>query len=180
MKKVLYLLGQLTDTDVEWMIAKGVKEQISPGATIIHAGQPVAALYIVLKGDFTVDVPGLSDHAPPRLGCGEVVGEMSFIDSCPASATVTSVADSVVLSVSRPDLAAKLTYDDGFAARFYRSIALFLSHRFRAREQRMTLTTNQTINEDVIYQDEIDPSVLDNVHMAGTRFERVLQRLLAS
>jgi CRP/FNR family transcriptional regulator, cyclic AMP receptor protein len=179
MKKVLYLLGQLSDTDVEWLIAKGRKEQIPAGTTLIEAGQATSALYIVLAGSLSVSVPGLGDQHTPKLGCGEVVGEISFVDARPPSATVQAAADSVVLAIPRKELAAKLEHDSEFAARFYRSIAMFLSHRLRTREQRMAFGARQELNENVQYEDELDSNVLDNVHMAGSRFERVLQRLLA-
>jgi hypothetical protein len=57
MKKVLYLLGQLSDTDVEWLIARGSRELVAAGTTLIQAGQPVSALYIVLDGTLAVTIP---------------------------------------------------------------------------------------------------------------------------
>src|SRR5262249_36111807 len=151
---------------------------VPAGTTLIQAGQPVSALYIVLDGTLAVTIPGLGEQQAARLGCGEVVGEMSFIDARPPSATVKALDNTIVLAIPRRELAAKLEQDAEFAARFYRSLALFLSHRLRSREQQMTRRAgggpNQTTEED-----ELDPNLLDRVHLAGTRFEIVLQRLLA-
>jgi len=57
--------------------------------------------------------------------------EMSFVDARPSAATVTAVAPSLLLSIPHEQLAIKLEGDEGFAARFYRAIAMFLSSRLR-------------------------------------------------
>src|ERR1043166_5196310 len=111
MRKALYLLGQLSDADVEWMIAHGGKERIAAGTILIREGHPVNAIYIVLQGALEVSGSGLSGSGPIRLGCGEVVGEMSFVDSRPPSATVTAVENMVVLAIPRPALVSKLERD---------------------------------------------------------------------
>ena len=46
MKKVLYILGQLSDEDVEWMSQSGRCVEYRGGDTIIQAGQPISALFI--------------------------------------------------------------------------------------------------------------------------------------
>src|SRR5206468_2225629 len=107
MKKVLYVLGQLSDTDVEWLITHGRREQVPRGTVLIQEGRPTHALYLVLDGTLEVTVAVLGEQPVSRLGCGEVVGEMSFIDALPPSATVTALEDAVVLAVPRQELAAK-------------------------------------------------------------------------
>lgn len=128
---------------------------------------------------FGAHVPHAPGPAPVRLGSGEVVGEMSFIDARPPSATVTAVEPAVVLAVPRSALAAHLGEDDGFAARFYRALAVFLSRRLRSTVSRLGYGAGKPLREDIEYEDELDSHVLGNVHRAGLRFDRVLQRLLA-
>jgi CRP-like cAMP-binding protein len=170
MRKVLYLLGQLSDTDLEWLIAAGTRERVRAGTILIEQGKPVNTLYIVLDGTLGVSIGG--GRQPIRLGCGELVGEISFVDSRPPSATVTVLEDAVVLALSRRELAAKLEADPAFAARFYRFLGIFLAHRLRDLERQVARGAAGA------EEDEIDPLVLDQVHMAGSRFERVLQQLL--
>src|SRR5262245_2368257 len=179
MRKALYLLGQLSDADVDWLIARGTKERMAAGTILIHEGQPVNAIYIVLQGALEVSGSGLSGSRPIRLGCGEVVGEMSFVDARPPSATVTAADNATVLAIPRKALATRLERDPEFAARFYRSLAVLLSHRLRDTVKRLCYGKGQPLREDVEYEDELDPHVLDNLHLAGSRFDRVLQRLLA-
>jgi len=179
MRKALYLLGQLSDADVEWMIGHGRRERLPPGTILIREGQPVNAVYIVLQGALEVSGSGLSGSRPIRLGCGEVVGEMSFVDARPPSATVTAADNVTVLAIPRPALANRLERDPEFAARFYRSLAVLLSYRLRDTVKRLGYGKGQPLREDVEYEDELDAHVLDNLHLAGSRFDRVLQRLLA-
>lgn len=179
MRKALYLLGQLSDPDVEWMIAEGAREYIPSGTVLIREGQPIGTVYVLLDGTLEVSGSGAGGAAPIRLGCGEIVGEMSFIDARPPSATVTAAADSVVLAIQRPALASKLAGDAEFAARFYHSLAVFLSHRLRDTVRRLGYGKGQPLREDVEYEDELDANTLNSIHLAGSRFDRVRQRLLA-
>jgi bacteriocin-type transport-associated protein len=179
MRKALYLLGQLSDTDIEWMIARGTKEHLLAGTILIREGQPVNAVYLVLQGALEVSGSGLGGGRPIRLGCGEVVGEMSFVDARPPSATVTAAENSTVLAIPCKALANRLQREPEFAARFYRSLAVLLSNRLRDTVQRLGYGKGQPLREDIDYEDELDPHTLDNLHLAGSRFDRVLQRLLS-
>jgi CRP-like cAMP-binding protein len=177
MRKILYLLGQLNDRDLEWMLATGRKETVPGGTVLIREGRPIEALYVVLIG--TVEVSGSGIDKPIRLGCGEVVGEVSFVDARPPSATVTAAEDATLLAIPRVKLAAKLAVDHEFAARFYRSLAVFLAQRLRSTMRRLGYTPGQPLKEDQEYEDELGDEVLDNLHMAGARFDHVLKTLLA-
>ena len=186
MRKVLYILGQLSDDDVEWLIAHGDRMPVPAETTIIREGKPIDAVYIVLDGLLRVSsvAMGLSPAAAnlqekelAQLGAGEIVGEMSFVDARPPSASVRALRDSVVLAIPRARLLTKLDEDMGFAARFYRAVATFLSDRLRSTVSRMGYGENQHLQDDVEYADELDDNVLDTVHLAGARFQHILERL---
>lgn len=184
MRKVLFILGELTDGDVEWLIATGHRRQAAPGTILITEGVPTDALYFVLDGHFSVTA-GRSAVELARIGAGEILGEMSFIDSAPPSATVTALGAGLVLAVPRDVLAQKLKQDAPFAARFYRALAIFLSDRLRSAVGRMGVGVNLAVRasqhiktqEDVDFEDALDMNVLDNVSMAGARFERILRQM---
>lgn len=178
MRKILYLLGQMSDGDVGWMLHEGRKEHHRAGDVLIREGQPIEALYVVLSGNLEVTASGLAGKAPIRLGCGEVVGEVSFVDARPPMATVRAADDSDVLAIPRDRLKEKIDHDPEFAARFYRSLAVFLAHRLRDTTRRLGYGGGQPLDEQE-YAGELGEEVLDNLHMAGSRFDRVLQRLLA-
>ncbi|NEO90755.1 MAG: cyclic nucleotide-binding domain-containing protein [Moorea sp. SIO3G5] len=125
-KKTLLMIEELSDRDVEWMIATGSKKEIIADTTLIEEGKEIDALYIVLDGQFTVSVEG-RDIA--ELSGGEVVGEMSFLTRSLPAATVTAVNDSVVWSICRQQLQEKLQQNTDFASRFYKAISIILADR---------------------------------------------------
>ena len=173
MRKVLFILGKLNDLDVEWLLSNGQKQEIPANHTIIHYGKEVDMLYIITQGEFSVISHLRGDKEIARIQQGEIVGEMSFIDSSPPSASVISTMPSVVLAISRQKLARKLAVDSDFASRFYYAIAVMLSDRLRKTVSNLGYDTN----EEEFPADEIDLNVLENLSMAGSRFETILKKL---
>lgn len=179
MRKALLFLGILNDSDIDWMVAAATKQEISAGDTLIHEGKTVDYVYLVLDGQLIVSVNALGDREVARLRCGEVVGEMSFVDSRPPSATVRALEKSQVLAIPRSRLETKLTQDIPFSARFYRAIAVFLSDRLRGTVGLLGYGPGQPLDEASSYADEISTDTLDNLSLAGARFELLQRRLRA-
>jgi bacteriocin-type transport-associated protein len=199
LRDMLFVLGGLNDSDIDWMIATGSRQKIAANTVLIHSGGPVDALYILLNGTMTVSV--CEDERNPlarafaaleggetsgqeisRLSRGEIVGETPFIDARLPSATVKTLEDSIVLSIPRQQLAAKLQQDVGFASRFYRVIATLLSNRLQGMLSRLgygrrVYSKGQPLDDNVEYEDELDSNVLDSMALAGTRFDWMLSRL---
>jgi histidine ammonia-lyase len=171
MSKVPYILSHLTEDDVEWLLAAGEQREIPAGTMLIAEGQPADALFIVLDGILAVSIAALDGQEIDRIGAGDVVGEISFADARPPSASVTALDDVVVFALPREMLAAKVRLDTGFAARFYHALTIFLSDRLRLFRHQ---TTGGQPNGSVA--DE-EPQFLTNVHLAGVRFERLLNRM---
>lgn len=171
-KKVLYFLGTLDDQDIDWMVRNGVKRSVSTGTRIIQEGQPTEFLFFILSGGFSVTT-GRSKSGIARLTEGEILGEISFVDSRPPSATVTAVTDSVVGAVPEAALERKLAQDVAFAARFYRSIAVALADRLRAGNLLgIKSAPAGSAPEDL----EIPTHLLDTMSMAGMRFSDMQRR----
>jgi CRP/FNR family cyclic AMP-dependent transcriptional regulator len=175
MRKVLFLLGQLSDSDVEWLIENGSKQHVPAGATLIERGGAIDKVYVLLHGTLEVQ---LGDK-PILLYSGEVVGEISLLDSRPPTTDVSAATDCIVLALPRDRILAKLDEDVPFASRFYHALAVFLAYRMRNTYQRLGYGKGLPMDEQEQYEDELSPEILDNVHLAGARFDRVLQRLLA-
>ncbi len=175
MRKALFFLGILSDSDIDWLITAGRRQPIPAGEVLIKEGSPVDAIYILLDGVLAVSAAAPGQVEIARLHAGEVVGEMSFVDSRPPSATVTAVEESMVLSIPRAQLTAKLQ-DAGFAARFYRALAVFLADRLRTTVGSLGYARRE-LHVQPDEEEELDSDVLDGVAMAGARFDWLLQRL---
>lgn len=173
MRKVLYILSQLNDDDIDWLANAGRTWSVAADESLIREGMPVADLFFVLAGEASVSVSGMGELV--RLGRGEIAGEMSFVDSAPPSATVTALAGSAILAVDKRAVEARLAEDTGFAARFYRALAIFLADRLRSTTSRMKSADG--LASTSIVEDELDEDLLDQVSLAGIRFEHLLRTL---
>lgn len=171
MKKVLYILGELEDDDAEWFAQVGERRRLSAGEVLIREGGEIDSVFFVTQGTFTVTT-GAEGHAVAVavVGVGEVLGEVSFIDRYPPTATVTAAEDSTVLAISRLALTSHIKEDPGFAGRFYKAVAVFLADRLRS-------TLRHVGSRETGAEDELDLEALDSLSRGGVRFERILQRL---
>ncbi len=176
MRKSLLYLGILSDTDIDWMSTHGTRHQVPVGRVLIQEGAAVEAVYVVVDGALSVSVASLGGREIARLRSGEIVGEMSFVDARPPSATVTAVEDSLVLALPRTLLQARLEQVD-FAARFYRAIAVFLAGRLRSTVGRLGYGAADRPDTVQDASDELDPDVLASVAVAAARFDWMLRRL---
>ena len=175
MRKVLYIFGLLSDGDVEWMARAGVRRWSRPGEVLIHQGRPVDSVILVLEGELIVSVRGVGEVA--RLGVGEVVGEMSYVDSAPPSATVSAHERTLALFIDKQLLTRRLESDVAFGCRFYRALAVFLADRLRGADRKLGYGETHSLDGDAMMEDELDLTTLDTVSLAGARFHRMLQAL---
>ena len=89
----------------------------------------------------------------------------------------------VRLGQARPKLAeagsplrTELERNQGFAARFYRAIAVFLSDRLRSTVGQLGygVAQPQDAEEAFALENELDDGLLDNLHVAGDRMLRLI------
>ena len=176
MKKVLYLLSELNDDDIDWLLQTATRQEISAGTVLIQEGKSIDALYILLSGNFSVTIALLDNLEIAKLESGEVVGEMSFLDNRLPSATVKAVENSLVLSIPRRELARKLQVDIGFAYGFYRALATILSNRLRRIVNQLGDVKAQALTEVGVDDSNVETS--ENINLASVRFDWILRRLI--
>lgn len=198
-KEVLMVLGELRDSDIDWLISVGKLRKLEPGEILIAANKPVDGLYIILDGNLSTLVP--DHHANPLALCfncayenastqqeidtvskGGICGTVSFLDFRLPPTTVRAIDESLVLFIPRQQLSIQLQQDWGFAARFYRVIAAQLSDSFRALVSRLQADpvahqAVQGMNRDMQYSDEMDLQSLDQISQGAARFNWMLQQL---
>jgi CRP-like cAMP-binding protein len=171
-RKVLFIFGTLTDGDVEWLAQAGQRIHADPGTILIPLAGRVDSIYFVLEGRLAIRTAAGKEIA--KLESGEIVGEMSLVDPAPTTVSVVVDAETTLLKLPDAVVREKLAADLGFASRFYRALCVFLADRMRQTTQRMGYGE---ATDDPHARDELNDELLDNVHLAGARFERLLKRL---
>lgn len=173
LRKVLLVFGEWNELDVAWLAHEGERLDVPAGDTFIRAGEPLDLLFVVLDGeaDVLVDV----EATPTVVGSsrrGEILGEMSFLGGDErATATVQAREPMQLLAMPKPRIRQQLNDDLAFAERFYRSLAVLLSHR--CRDQLLA----RGMAADAVAREELDLATLRNVSSAGRRFEWLCQEL---
>jgi len=131
MEKENYLLKFLNDDDIDWLISVGLKTSINLDRIIIEEGITTQALYFVLTGTFSIRLSSFGNQSVAQVGPGEVLGEMSYLDGRPPSATLQASETAEVLEVPQTVLTTKLETDPQFASRFFRGLCVVLTDRLR-------------------------------------------------
>ena len=49
MRKVLYVLGKLSDEDLDWLISQGERRNVSEGTLLIEEGKQLSTVYILIS-----------------------------------------------------------------------------------------------------------------------------------
>ncbi|MFH1469488.1 MAG: cyclic nucleotide-binding domain-containing protein [Pseudomonadota bacterium] len=125
------LYGELPDEIVKEIEERGELRELPAGSVLMQEGAPIGSLFIVFEGLFEVRIAALDDQSIARLGYGQFVGEMSFIDASPASATVVAVEPSRVLELPHTVLQGLLVQHPAVAAAVYRVLARLSAQRLR-------------------------------------------------
>lgn len=173
MRKVMYLMGSLEDSGIEWLAVNGTALQLVNGEVLVREGKPIDSLFVVLDGQLAVDAGG---KRVATLLAGEVVGEISFVDARPPLATVTALEAARILAIRRDVLQSKLAGDSQFAAKFYRALAIFLADRLRATTTRLGYgPPGQDAHADA--ENELSDDMMETVSLGTRRFDNLLRRV---
>jgi len=184
MRNVLFVLAELSDSEVDWLVSAGTKTRIRKGDVLVRQGEPSPSLFLVLTGEFLVTV-GDTGKVVAKIERGELIGEISFLDSRPPTATVIAGEDASVLAISRTRLRSKLRTDTGFASRFYLALGIMLAHRLRDIRMRDTAKeknpggdgSERNLDPNVEQAGEFSPELLDKVDSAARRFNNLLDKV---
>ena len=126
----------LHDEDVKWIVSHGKRIGVSPNQVLIREGEPMDSLFVLLDGCLHVIRGG---RHVSTVHSGEILGEVSFLDSRAPMATVTAAVHSKVLAIPRALVMTRLASDADFAARFFRALAVLLAARLRITTARLAM-----------------------------------------
>jgi CRP-like cAMP-binding protein/SAM-dependent methyltransferase len=125
------LYGELPDDIVREIEERGVLREVPAGTVLMQEGAPTGSLFIVFKGLFEVRIAALDNQPVAKLGYGQFLGEMAFIDASPSSATVVAAEASQVLELPHAVLQGLLVQHPAVAAAVYRVLARLSAQRLR-------------------------------------------------
>ena len=108
--------------------------RIGPAEALIRHGDPDRTLYFVFRGDLEVVIhagDGISMGPLTRVGVGSVLGEQSFFDSHPRSASVWAVDECEVAAMTPEQYAAFAAARPGLARELLFALGRILAIRLR-------------------------------------------------
>jgi extracellular factor (EF) 3-hydroxypalmitic acid methyl ester biosynthesis protein len=174
---------QLSENDAASLMQLATPRSYERGAIIIERGSRDRSLMIVRAGIARVEsAEAETGIALARLGSGQVLGEISFVESGGASADVRAEEAVTVDVITEDDLLALLSSDPGFASRFYRSLAVVLAVRLRDASNRLAaLSPYETLQSPPFHTPQtgqVSDRQLPDTLRAGLRdFNATIERL---
>lgn len=120
--------------DAEWqtLMRSAQSKTFEPEDVILEEGHKPKGLIIITKGKVKV----CREHLGFRIqlseaGPGAIFGEMSFIESETANASVVAETDVQLIYITHEQVQAIIRENPGFFGRFFQSLAYLLSQRLR-------------------------------------------------
>src|SRR5215212_9583549 len=143
------LLKGLTPTQLEWVAQRAHRRVFEAGRNVLTIEQPDEAVYIILHGTVKIHIEqGERDVIISILGAGDLLGEMSLIDSVGRSASAVTLENSLLLWMDR------LTFNymlDNFTP-IARNLVKILSSRVRLSDQLIQALATLDVNGRVARQ----------------------------
>jgi CRP-like cAMP-binding protein len=126
-------LNHLTENDWVLIQAKTVQRTFKLGEEIIREGDWVDSLFIIRRGEASVELAGTGSRAiVATLGPQDICGEISFLGLCKATAAVIASEEEVeVEEINLGELRKILEAFPRLASRFYLSLATLLAQRLK-------------------------------------------------
>jgi CRP/FNR family transcriptional regulator, cyclic AMP receptor protein len=126
-------LNCLTSNDWVLIQAKTVRRTFKLGEEIIREGEWVHSLYVIRRGEASVELAGTGARAiVASLGPHDVCGEIAFLEQCKATAAVIAADEEVeVEEINVGELRKILDAFPRTASRFYLSLATLLAQRLK-------------------------------------------------
>lgn len=125
------------------ILAGAERRSVETGAILIDEGVPNEYLHLVISGHLRVMLPAndmrfRAIHLA-ELGPGGLTGEYSAFDRRAASARVSAVETTELLSMRATDFVAALDQDPDAAKHVYRNLLELLIERLRAKDAEVDL-----------------------------------------
>lgn len=143
------LLAGLTSTQLDWVAQRAHRRVFEAGHNVMTIEQPGEAVYIILYGTVKIHIEqGERDVILSILGAGDLLGEMSLIDSVGRSASAVTLESSLMLWMDKITFSYML---DNFPP-VARNLVRILSARVRLSDQMIQALATLDVNGRVARQ----------------------------
>jgi CRP-like cAMP-binding protein len=133
-----------TDTNWRDLLRFTTPRRVAAGEALIRRGEHDATLYFVLRGELEVVVhsgDGISMGPLTRIGAGSVLGEQSFFDGEPRSASVWAAGNCEVAAMTPAQFRALEESHPALARDLIFALGRILATRLRRTTARVTRQT---------------------------------------
>src|SRR6185503_2830184 len=145
----IQLLAGLTPTQLDWVAQRAHRRVFEAGRNVMTIEQPGEAVYIILHGTVKIHIEqGDREVILSILGAGDLLGEMSLIDSVGRSASAVTLESSLMLWMDKVTFSYIL---DNFPA-VARNLVKILSSRVRLSDQLIQALATLDVNGRVARQ----------------------------
>lgn len=127
--------------NAEWqaLLANSETKKFGPDEILLEEGHKPNGILVVCSGKVKV----CRNHSGFQIelaeeGPGTIFGEMSFIESEPANASVITKTDVEILYITHEHVQSIIRENPGFFGRFFQSLAYLLSQRLRETTGQVT------------------------------------------
>ena len=145
----IQLFEGLTPTQLDWVAQRAHRRIFEAGRNVMTIEQPGEAVYIILHGTVKIHIEqGERDVILAILGAGDMLGEMSLIDSVGRSASAVALESSLLLWMD------KITFNyilDNFPL-VARNLVRIMSSRVRLSDQLIQALATLDVNGRVARQ----------------------------
>ncbi|MBN2753913.1 MAG: cyclic nucleotide-binding domain-containing protein [Candidatus Goldbacteria bacterium] len=137
MLKEAALFKTLTDAELDIVAKKVFLKPYKKGSTLFVEGMPGEVLYVVVEGGIDIiKKTKEGDKVIANLGKGEIVGEMSIIDSGARTASGKTGEDSKLIVVTKNSFSEILDSDPAIAAKILMALLRIINRRLRVTDKK--------------------------------------------
>ena len=131
------LFKGMSDSELDVVSKKVFLKPYKKGSTLFVEGMPGEVLYIVAEG--SVDIIKKTkdgDKVIAHLGKGEIVGEMSLIDSGARTATGKTGEDSKLIVITKNSFMEMLDSDPAITSKILMALLRIINRRLRVTDMK--------------------------------------------
>ena len=142
------LIKGLSYDEIGIILSCGKRTAFKENDIIIKEGQTGHSLFIVIKGKVEVFLPKEKENASmdratrirlDKLSKGDFIGEYSFIDKGPASASVVALEPCELVEIKRQDFEKILDTNDRLAKHIYKNMLKVIIKRARESDRMLDI-----------------------------------------